>query len=155
MSSQWLLVTGSVKACLYLGKDCCWETLLQLLRSPDLSWVVSVPGREAVTPSLKCLHEQSMKAAGVCSTWMECWRLLDAAGRHRCPRDEFAAEHPLLQVKARGCAEPNPREGKGSCYFFLVSNHRFIESFRLERTFKIIESNRKPNTAKSTTKPCP
>jgi len=25
----------------------------------------------------------------------------------------------------------------------------------LEKTFKIIESNRKPNAAKSTTKPCP
>jgi len=30
-----------------------------------------------------------------------------------------------------------------------------IESFRLEKTFKIIEPNCKPNTAKSTTKPCP
>jgi len=30
-----------------------------------------------------------------------------------------------------------------------------IEQFRLEKTFKIIESNCKPNTVKSTTKPCP
>jgi len=30
-----------------------------------------------------------------------------------------------------------------------------IESFRLEKTVKIIESNCKPNTVKSTTKPCP
>ena len=32
---------------------------------------------------------------------------------------------------------------------------KVIESFRLEKTLKIIESNCKPNTAKSTTKPCP
>ncbi|KAK4810505.1 hypothetical protein QYF61_004285 [Mycteria americana] len=31
---------------------------------------------------------------------------------------------------------------------------RIIESFSLEKTFKIIESNCKPNPAKSTTKPC-
>jgi len=34
-------------------------------------------------------------------------------------------------------------------------NHRLMESFRLEKTLKIIKSNHKPNTAKSTTKPCP
>ncbi|KAK4828785.1 hypothetical protein QYF61_000842 [Mycteria americana] len=34
-------------------------------------------------------------------------------------------------------------------------NHRIRESYRLEKTFKIIESNRKPNTAKTTTTPCP
>jgi len=33
--------------------------------------------------------------------------------------------------------------------------HRIIESLRLEKALKIIESNHKPNTAKSTTKPCP
>jgi len=33
--------------------------------------------------------------------------------------------------------------------------HIIIESFRLEKTFKIIESNRRPNTAKSTSKPHP
>ena len=32
-----------------------------------------------------------------------------------------------------------------------TGNHRVIESFRLEKTLKIIESNRKPNTAKFTT----
>jgi len=32
---------------------------------------------------------------------------------------------------------------------------RITESFKLEKTFKTIESNHKPNTAKSTTKPCP
>jgi len=37
----------------------------------------------------------------------------------------------------------------------LLPNHRIIESSRLEKTFKIIESNHKPNIAKSTTKPCP
>ena len=30
-----------------------------------------------------------------------------------------------------------------------------MESFRLEKIFNIIESNSKPNTAKSNTKPCP
>ncbi|KAK4818706.1 hypothetical protein QYF61_017927 [Mycteria americana] len=34
-------------------------------------------------------------------------------------------------------------------------NHRITESYRLEKTFKIIESNPKPNTAKTTTTPCP
>ncbi|KAK4826573.1 hypothetical protein QYF61_010208 [Mycteria americana] len=29
------------------------------------------------------------------------------------------------------------------------------ESYRLEKTLKIIESNRKPNTTKTTTIPCP
>jgi len=33
--------------------------------------------------------------------------------------------------------------------------HRITESFRLERTFKIVEFIHKPNTPKSTTKPCP
>ena len=33
---------------------------------------------------------------------------------------------------------------------FWRGNHRIIESFRLEKTFKIIESNRKPNIAVST-----
>jgi len=32
---------------------------------------------------------------------------------------------------------------------------RIIESFRLEKTFKIMESNHKPNTAKSSSKSCP
>jgi len=32
---------------------------------------------------------------------------------------------------------------------------RTRESFRLEKTFKIIGSNCKPNSAKSTTEPCP
>ncbi|KAK4828697.1 hypothetical protein QYF61_000535 [Mycteria americana] len=36
-----------------------------------------------------------------------------------------------------------------------VENHRITESHRLEKTFKIIESNRKPNTTKTTTTPCP
>ena len=36
-----------------------------------------------------------------------------------------------------------------------VTYHRIIEAFRLEKTFEIIESNRKPNAAKSTTKPRP
>ncbi|KAK4823234.1 hypothetical protein QYF61_000094 [Mycteria americana] len=31
----------------------------------------------------------------------------------------------------------------------------FTESYRLEKTFKIIEANRKPNTTKTTTIPCP
>ena len=31
----------------------------------------------------------------------------------------------------------------------------FVESFRLEKTLKIIESNCKPSTAKSATKSCP
>jgi len=33
--------------------------------------------------------------------------------------------------------------------------HRIIESFMLEKILKIIKSNHKPNTVKSTTKPCP
>ena len=37
----------------------------------------------------------------------------------------------------------------------LYANYRIIESFRLEKNFKITESNHKPNTAKSTTKQCP
>jgi len=36
----------------------------------------------------------------------------------------------------------------------LGSFCRIMESFRLEKTFKIIKSNREPNTTKSTTKPC-
>jgi len=38
--------------------------------------------------------------------------------------------------------------------FLTLLVYRIIESFRLEKTFKIIESNHKPNTARSTTKPC-
>ena len=34
-------------------------------------------------------------------------------------------------------------------------SHRITESFRLEKTLKIIKSNSEPNTANSTTKPCP
>jgi len=37
----------------------------------------------------------------------------------------------------------------------LTQSHRITKSFRLERTFMIIKSNRKPNMAKSTTKLCP
>jgi len=36
-----------------------------------------------------------------------------------------------------------------------TSEFQYTESFRLESTLKIIKSNHKPNTAKSTTKPCP
>jgi len=32
-------------------------------------------------------------------------------------------------------------------------NHRITESCRVEKTFKTIESNHKPNAAKPTTKP--
>jgi len=39
-----------------------------------------------------------------------------------------------------------------SLFFY---NGRIIESFRSERTFKMIESNCKPTTAKSSTKTCP
>ncbi|KAK4828813.1 hypothetical protein QYF61_000870 [Mycteria americana] len=35
-----------------------------------------------------------------------------------------------------------------------LDNHRITESYRLEKTFKIVESNHKPNTAKTTTTPC-
>ena len=38
--------------------------------------------------------------------------------------------------------------------YMLGQNYRIMESFRLEKTFKI-KSNCKPNTAKSTTKPYP
>ncbi|KAK4810481.1 hypothetical protein QYF61_004261 [Mycteria americana] len=38
--------------------------------------------------------------------------------------------------------------------FVKSQNHRITESYRLEKTFKIIESNHKPNTAKTTTTPC-
>lgn len=59
-----------------------------------------------------------------------CWCLLDLDGMLslagccrasplHCPQDEFAAEHPLLQVKARGCTEPKPRGERGSCFFFF------------------------------------
>jgi len=37
----------------------------------------------------------------------------------------------------------------------VILNLRIIKSFRLEKAFKIIESDRKPNIAKSTTNPCP
>ncbi|KAK4828692.1 hypothetical protein QYF61_000530 [Mycteria americana] len=36
----------------------------------------------------------------------------------------------------------------------INQNHRITESYRLEKTLKIIESNRKPNTTKTTTIPC-
>ncbi|KAK4829813.1 hypothetical protein QYF61_006650, partial [Mycteria americana] len=39
--------------------------------------------------------------------------------------------------------------------FLSLTNHRITESYRLEKTFKIIESNHKPNTTKTTTTPCP
>jgi len=38
---------------------------------------------------------------------------------------------------------------------YKTMQHRIIEWFRLEETFKITESNHKPNTVNSTTKPCP
>jgi len=44
--------------------------------------------------------------------------------------------------------------GSSSCVV-CVNLHRIVESFRLEKTFKIIESNHKLNTAKFTTEPCP
>jgi len=37
----------------------------------------------------------------------------------------------------------------------LVCRYVESESFRLEKTLEIIESNCKANTARSTTKPCP
>jgi len=37
----------------------------------------------------------------------------------------------------------------------VSTNCKIIELFRSEKTLKIIKSNRKPSTAKSTTKPCP
>ncbi|KAK4831266.1 hypothetical protein QYF61_016736 [Mycteria americana] len=36
-----------------------------------------------------------------------------------------------------------------------LANHRITGSYRLEKTFKIIQSNRKPNTTKTTTIPRP
>ncbi|KAK4821643.1 hypothetical protein QYF61_026110 [Mycteria americana] len=45
---------------------------------------------------------------------------------------------------------------KGGCREVgSVSSPRITESYRLEKTFKIIESNHKPNTTKPTTTPCP
>jgi len=38
---------------------------------------------------------------------------------------------------------------------YSANSHRIIELFMLEKTFKIMESNHKPTTAKFTTKPCP
>ncbi|KAK4823427.1 hypothetical protein QYF61_002113 [Mycteria americana] len=43
----------------------------------------------------------------------------------------------------------------GLIQMVLEQNHRIRESYRLEKTFKIIKSNRKPNTTKNTTTPCP
>ena len=43
------------------------------------------------------------------------------------------------------------REGESQ----VESFSRIIESFRLEKTLKVIESNPKPNTAKSPPKPRP
>ncbi|KAK4829700.1 hypothetical protein QYF61_006075 [Mycteria americana] len=42
-------------------------------------------------------------------------------------------------------------QGHPGCHL----NGGITESYRLEKTFKIIESNRKPNTTKTTTIPCP
>ena len=55
-------------------------------------------------------------------------------------------------IAQRCCGHVGVLSAGDVCY---EGNHRMIESFRLEKTFKIIESNRKPNPAKSTTKPCP
>lgn len=40
-------------------------------------------------------------------------------------------------------------------YILTQAAIAFIESFRLEKNFEIIESNHEPNTARTTTKPCP
>lgn len=36
-----------------------------------------------------------------------------------------------------------------------ISSYRIIESFKLEKVLEVIESNHKPYTVKSITKPCP
>ncbi|KAK4831484.1 hypothetical protein QYF61_017985 [Mycteria americana] len=62
-------------------------------------------------------------------------------GKHR--RWKAAVWSPLRQVVETA-------EGDGES-----QNHRITESYRLEKTFKIIKSNHKPNTTKTTTTPCP
>ena len=61
-------------------------------------------------------------------------------------------------------ADPPPDSGELASEFVHTEHEdgsldtyyrRIIGSFRLEKTLKSIESNHKPNTAKSTTKSCP
>ncbi|KAK4826873.1 hypothetical protein QYF61_011992 [Mycteria americana] len=40
-------------------------------------------------------------------------------------------------------------------HLIALYNYRITKLYRLEKTFKIIKSNHKPNTTKSTTTPCP
>lgn len=40
------------------------------------------------------------------------------------------------------------------CILMFQQTPKIIEPFRLEKNFKIIDSNSKPSTAKSRTKPC-
>jgi len=88
--------------------------LLQLLRSLDLSWVVSVPAREAVTPSTKSLRRQLMKAAGASSMWTACWVL---PGITPVPGMRLLLSTPRCKGKLGDVLSPTP--GKGSCFGFF------------------------------------
>ena len=69
----------------------------------------------------------SQAADESCRCQLDVDGVLGAAGHHPCPRDAFAAEHPSLQGKAGGCAEPNPREGV-LLWVFLSYSHRPLSS---------------------------
>ncbi|KAK4818965.1 hypothetical protein QYF61_022632 [Mycteria americana] len=70
-----------------------------------------------------------------------------------------AAFQPLSKYKAKLASSPRRQKSVIVALFVPVKictdGDLITESYRLEKTFKIIESNRKPNTAKTTTKPCP
>jgi len=98
-------------------------------------------------------HRESWNTSADHALVRNCWNLsilwMDIQLRWNSPENEawawFPANFPTSWARwaARECAPHR------------VRINRIIESFRLEKTFKIIEPNCKPNTAKSTTKPRP
>ncbi|KAK4828690.1 LOW QUALITY PROTEIN: hypothetical protein QYF61_000528 [Mycteria americana] len=109
--------------------------------------VVQSPSSEVFKPQLdeaqSSLTPRSVKKEGE-----EVFQALEQRFPAACGEDHDYLEAPETEeVRKRGMLIEEDRK------VFLF--YRIIESFRLEKTFKIIESNRKPNTTKTTTTPCP
>lgn len=69
------------------------------------------------------------------------------------PALEIVQFHPVL-LEDVDEKQTRQQSMKHLCAMVNPWSHRIVELFQLEKTFSMIEYNSKPNTAKSTAKPC-